>query len=350
MLNPISKNRSYLYAFLIVWIVIFGIHTFIINFFYDVDTVVSFADSAIFNFLIALIGFNLWYVIRFNMRDNATAFDMVINHLIIAAIIISIWVAASYFLLVYLFNENTTYVQFLNDSLPWRAVLGVFFYLIFIQFYYVILYYEDLQEKLQIESDLQNLVKEAELSALKSQINPHFLFNSLNSISSLTITNPETAQEMVIKLSDFLRYSLSHDKNEEASLKEEFANLVRYLDIEKVRFGKRLKFISKVPENCANFKIPSMILQPLIENAIKHGVYNSTEEVIVELICKVEKDFVVIEIWNDYDPKALKKIGKGIGLSNIKKRLQLTYQRQDLLETIADKMVYRAILKLPKNN
>lgn len=350
MLNPISKNKSYLIAFLIVWIVIFAIHTFIINFFYEVDIVVSIADSLIFNLLIALIGFNLWYVIRFNMRDTATAFDMVVNHLIIAIIIISIWVSASYFILATLFKENTNYAQFLNDSLPWRAVLGIFFYLIFIQFYYVILYYEDLQEKLKIESDLHNLVKEAELSALKSQINPHFLFNSLNSISSLTITNPETAQEMVIKLSDFLRYSLSHDKNEQASLKEEFANLVRYLDIEKVRFGKRLKFISRVPENCAEFKIPSMILQPLIENAIKHGVYNSTEEVVVELICNVEKEFVVIEIWNDYDPKALKKVGKGIGLSNIKKRLQLTYQRQDLLETIAEKMVYRAILKLPKNN
>jgi len=350
MLNPISKNKSYFIAFLIVWIVIFGIHTFIINFFYEVDTIVSLADSLIFNLLIALIGFNLWYVIRFNMRDTSTAFDMVVNHLIIAIVIISIWVSASYFILVALFKTNTNYVQFLNDSLPWRAVLGIFFYLIFIQFYYVILYYEDLQEKLKIESDLQNLVKEAELSALKSQINPHFLFNSLNSISSLTITNPETAQEMVIKLSDFLRYSLSHDKNEQASLKEEFANLVRYLDIEKVRFGKRLKFISNVPDNCSNFRIPSMILQPLIENAIKHGVYNSTEEVVVELICRVEEEYVVIEIWNDYDPKALKKVGKGIGLSNIKKRLQLTYQRQDLLETIAEKMVYRAILKLPKNN
>ena len=132
MLNPISNNKSYLLAFLVVWIVIFGIHTFVINFFYDVDTIASFADSAIFNLLIALIGFNLWYVIRFNMRDTATAFDMVINHLIIAVVIISIWVAASYFILAALFKENTNYVQFLNDSLPWRAVLGIFFYLIFI--------------------------------------------------------------------------------------------------------------------------------------------------------------------------------------------------------------------------
>lgn len=349
MLNPISKNRSYLLAFMIVWIVIFGIHTFIIGFFYDVNSVVSLADSAIFNFLFALIGFNLWYVIRFNLRETSTAFDMVINHLIVALLVISIWVAASYFLLHTIFQDNDTYCKFLYESLPWRAVTGIFFYLVFIQFYYVILYYEDIQEKLKIESELQNLVKEAELSALKSQINPHFLFNSLNSISSLTITNPEVAQEMVIKLSDFLRYSLSHDRNEQASLKEEFENLIRYLDIEKVRFGKRLKFVSKITDDCADYKIPNMILQPLIENAIKHGVYNSTEEVVVELDCHVSQEYITIEIWNDYDPEAVKKVGRGIGLSNIKKRLQLIYQRQDLLETIADKMIYRAILKIPKS-
>ena len=173
----------------------------------------------------------------------------------------------------------------------------------------MILYYEDLQDKLKIESELQSLVKEAELNALKSQINPHFLFNSLNSISSLTITNPDKAQEMVIKLSDFLRYSLSHDKNEKASLQQEFENLQRYLDIEKIRFGKRLNFIEKIPEKCINFEIPNMILQPLIENSIKHGVYNSTEEVFVELSCKELNDYVIIEITNDYDSDAIKKVG-----------------------------------------
>ena len=123
----------------------------------------------------------------------------------------------------------------------------------------------------------------------------------------------------------------------------------RYLEIEKVRFGKRLKFIEKIPENCINFEIPNMILQPLIENSIKHGVYNSTEEVQVELSCREDNGYIIIEITNDYDPDAIKKVGKGIGLKNIKNRLQLIYQRQDLLETIAEKMVFRAILKIPKN-
>lgn len=349
MLNPISKNRTYLLSFLAVWVLIFAIHTLIIFFAYDLPILVSLTDSAIFNFLFAVIGINLWYVIRFNLRETATSFDLVMNHVLVAVVILAIWISLSYFSLVYLYTDNLDYKQFLNESLPWRAVTGIFFYLFFILFYYMILYYEDLQDKLKIEGELQTLVKEAELNALKSQINPHFLFNSLNSISSLTITNPDKAQEMVIKLSDFLRYSLSHDKNEKASLQEEFENLKRYLDIEKVRFGKRLNFVSKVPENCIKFEIPNMILQPLIENSIKHGVYNSTEEVLVVLTCKEEKGFVVIEIVNDYDPDAVKKAGQGIGLSNIRKRMQLIYQRQDLLETIAEKMVFRAILRLPKN-
>ena len=349
MLNPLSKNRNYLITYFIVWLVIILLQSFIIFYFYDVNLRISIGDSLVFNLIFALVGYNLWYVIRFNLKENSTIFDTLINHLVVAVIIISTWIGGAWLILTNTFSDAVTYHQFLNDSLPWRVIMGIFYYLLFIMYYYVMLYYEDLQEKLKIENQLQNLVQEAELNALKSQINPHFLFNSLNSISSLTITNPDKAQEMVIKLSDFLRYSLSHDKNEKASLKQEFENLQRYLDIEKIRFGKRLKFSTDIPEKCLNRQIPNMILQPLIENAIKHGVYHSTEEVLVELKCTETSDFVQIEISNEYDPDAVKKVGQGIGLSNIKKRLQLIYHRLDLLEIHAEKMVFRAIIKLPKH-
>jgi LytS/YehU family sensor histidine kinase len=94
--------------------------------------------------------------------------------------------------------------------------------------------------------------------------------------------------------------------------------------------------------------IPNMILQPLIENAIKHGVYDSTEEVLVELSCSNDDEYVYIEIANEYDPDSIKKKGQGIGLKNIRKRLQIIYQRQDLFEVKAEKMVFRATLKIPK--
>ncbi len=350
MLNPISKHRSYFFSFIMVWAVIFGIHTIIINFFYEIPGIISLTDSAVFNLFFAIIGYNLWFVVRFNLREKQKSFDLIISHLITAIVIIAIWLVSSYFLLKNMYVENSSYIQFLNDSLPWRVITGIFFYLFFIMFYYVMLYYEDLQDKLKVEADLKNLVQEAELNALKSQINPHFLFNSLNSISSLTITNPDNAQEMVIKLSDFLRYSLSHDKNEKTSLQDEISNLKRYLDIEKVRFGKRLNFVHDISKDCLSIEIPNMILQPLIENSIKHGVYNSSEEVLVTLKCDIKGDYVNIEISNEYDPEAVKKKGQGIGLSNIKKRLQLIYKRQDLLEIKAEKLTFTALLKFPLEN
>lgn len=348
MLNPLSKNRNYLTAYLATWLSIMLMQAFIIFYFYDVNWKISIADSITFNTIFAIVGYNLWYVVRFNLKETSSVFDMLVNHVVVAVIIVSAWIGGSWLLLTNTFSDSSSYHQFLNDSLPWRVIMGIFYYLLFIMYYYIMLYYEDLQEKLKIEAELHGLVQQAELNALKSQINPHFLFNSLNSISSLTITNPDKAQDMVIKLSDFLRYSLSHDKNEKASLKQEFENLQRYLDIEKIRFGKRLNFSTEIPAKCLNQQIPNMILQPLIENAIKHGVYHSTEEVLVELKCTEKDNFVIIEISNEYDPDAVKKVGQGIGLSNIKKRLQLIYHRQDLLEIIAEKIVFRAIIKLPK--
>jgi len=348
MLNPVSKNKNYFIGYLSIWVLIIAMHTLVLNFFYGINGMESLTDALVFNLIFLLIGYSLWYVIRFNLKEKPSFLDLLFNHLLIASVVIVLWLLMGYFTMQNFYGTDETYMLFLKDSLAWRAVMGLFYYLLFVMFYYLILYYDDLQEKLKIESKLQNMVTKAELETLKSQINPHFLFNSLNSISSLTITSPEKAQEMVIKLSDFLRYSLSHDKNEKTSLEKEFENLKRYLEIEKVRFGKRLNFVYNIPVSCYKQMIPNMILQPLIENSIKHGVYNSSDEVQVEISCNKEKAYLVIEISNDYDPEMKKPKGGGIGLKNIRKRLQLIYHRTDLLETVAEKMVFRAILRLPK--
>lgn len=347
MLNPFIKNRNYLIIYLAVWVSLMLIQTAILNYYQELSLVSSLNDAVVFNGLLALIGFNIWYVLRFNMKDEQSKFDLIINHMLVGIVTIAIWLTSGYFLMQALEPTNEAYLEFLYISLPWRAVIGAFFYLIFILIYYMMLYYEDLQQKMRVESELNSLVRDAELNALKSQINPHFLFNSLNSISSLTMNDPEKAQEMVIKLSDFLRYSLSHDRNETTSLKKELENIERYLDIEKVRFGHRLKFQKYVPEACLQSDIPNMILQPLFENAIKHGVYHSTEEVLIELRCEPNKDFIELHIQNDFDPDAAKPKGEGIGLKNIRKRLELIYQRADLLEIKREKISFEVVLRIP---
>ena len=138
------------------------------------------------------------------------------------------------------------------------------------------------------------MVKEAELKSLKYQINPHFIFNSLNSISSLTISDPQKAQEMTIKLSSFLRSTLSKNEKQKSKLSEEISNAKLYLDIEKVRFDDKFEFIEEVENACKDMEVPSMILQPLFENAIKHGVYESLEKVTIKMKCFSEKEYFKI--------------------------------------------------------
>jgi two-component system, LytTR family, sensor kinase len=174
-----------------------------------------------------------------------------------------------------------------------------------------------------------------ELNLLKSQINPHFLFNSLNSISSLTITDAEKAQDMLIKLSEYLRYALKQKDNKPVTLKEELDNCNRYLEIEKIRFGDKLITNFDIEIECYTKKLPVLILQPLYENAVKHGVYESLVPVKITTKVYMSGSKMNICISNDYDNTAITRKGEGIGLDNVKTRLNLFYNKKS--ELIIDK-------------
>jgi LytS/YehU family sensor histidine kinase len=213
--------------------------------------------------------------------------------------------------------------------------------------YYVIIYYNDLQKKLENEARLNEIVKDSELNLLKAQINPHFLFNSLNSVSSLTMSNPVKAQEMVIKLSDFLRYTISRDKEKLSTLNSELENTRRYLDIEQVRFGSRLEYEFRIDDRCLSLEMPVMILQPLFENAVKHGVYESTGKVTISTTGELFEGYMQIVITNNFEPGAPSKKGAGIGLKNIRERLKLIYRNEQLLETRVVGNLFGATLIIP---
>jgi two-component system LytT family sensor kinase len=198
------------------------------------------------------------------------------------------------------------------------------------------------------EGELKALIKESELSSLKSQINPHFLFNSLNSISSLTIISPERAREMIIKLSEFLRYSLSKDDKQLTTLGQEINNVNRYLDIEKIRFGKRLNILTKIGDECLGKKLPWLILQPVIENAIKYGVYENIEESTIELSCWCNKDMLRLSVSNNYDSDLIINKGEGIGLQNIRHRLRIIYNSDSLLKVNSTNGIFEVVFSFPQ--
>jgi len=348
MLNPITNNKNYLINYAIVWSIIIGAHFATLHWYYNFSIGIAIADSLIFNIFFAFLGISLWYSVRYNNAEK-NFISLISTHIISSLIIVGFWLISGYFILKYTIND-VHYLSFLDSSFPWRIVSGIFYYAAFILIYYVIVYYQDIQEKNKEEANLKTLLKEIELNSLKNQINPHFLFNSLNSISSLTITSPEKAQEMIIKLSEYLRYSLNNEEQQITTLATELENIKLYLDIEKIRFGERLNFQFNCDDTSLKAQIPAMILQPLFENAIKHGVYESNEPINIYLNCKIEDEQLCLSLKNDFDPTAKQKKGAGIGLNNIRERLFLIYKSNSLLSINKTETTFSISINIPQND
>ena len=347
MINPFINNKKVLATYFVVWFFIFLVQVSVLNFFLNIPILTALLDSAVFNLIYQLLGISLWYTVSFNSLENYNAVKIFLNHIAAAVITSGLWILAGYYIMSNIVNGKGIYSEFLIKSLVWRFLIGILYYTVIIAVDYVIIYYNNFQEKLLREAELNALVKEAELKTLKYQINPHFIFNSLNSISSLTISNPAQAQEMTIKLSAFLRSTLSKNEKQKNLLNEEINNAKLYLDIEKVRFADKFEFIEDVKQECEELEVPSMILQPLFENAIKHGVYESLDKVTIKLSCGMEGDYFNITVENDFDPDAVPRKGEGIGIKNIKNRLKLIYNQDNLVKVEKLNNLFRVNLYIP---
>ncbi|MCB9174276.1 MAG: histidine kinase [Flavobacteriales bacterium] len=346
MLNPITSNKKYLLNYAAVWFIIIGAHFAVLHWYYHISIKIAIVDSLLFNIFFAFLGISLWYVVRYN-KTSKNFVALFASHLVSSLIIIGLWLISGYLILKYAVSDDF-YLLFLEGSFPWRIISGIFYYLAFILVYYVVVFYQDNQERIKQEFKLKTVLKEVELSALKNQINPHFLFNSLNSISSLTITSPEKAQDMIIKLSEYLRYALSNENEQVTTMGMELDNIKLYLEIEKIRFGKRLDFKLNINNNYLTAKVPAMILQPIFENAIKHGVYESVEPIAIVMDTKIEDNTLFITVVNDYDASAKQTKGEGIGLKNIQERLFLIYRKRDLLTTEKSQHLFKLNIKIPQ--
>lgn len=199
------------------------------------------------------------------------------------------------------------------------------------------------------KAEAERMAKEAELYKLRQQLQPHFLFNSLNSISALTASQPEKARHMIQQLSDFLRGTLRRDEQQWSSLKEELEYLQLYLDIEKVRFGYRLQTTVDCDEAVLQMKLPSLLLQPVVENAIKFGLYDTVGEVLIGIQATKTNDTLEITVTNPFDEETAQPLqGTGFGLASIKRRLFLLFARQDLLSTSAVENKFITTIVIPQ--
>lgn len=350
MQNPILSKWLGIIAFQIWWTIAILVQFATLYSFYDFRFGIAIVDSIVFNLTFALLSIGIWYWVKYSDFEKQRMLNVIFNHIAAAVISILVWVTASTFILKNIYTNEPEYIDFLKTSLPWRLSIGTFYYILSGLIYYLIIYVQNFREQINREAEIKTLVRDAELNWLKHQINPHFLFNSLNSISSLTMSDPEKAQEMVIRLSDLLRYSLKQSSQSLVTISDEISNCIKYLDIEKVRFGKRLNYKINATEDVMPFLVPAMILQPLFENAIKHGIASTSEP--GEIIASFEKKHgaLKISIQNTVSSENQSSRGTGVGIANIARRLNLLYGMNDLISTKNLGNYYIVEVNIPKLN
>jgi two-component system LytT family sensor kinase len=344
--TPLSVKKIKQLCSLILagWIIVCA---FLIYYTLNFDWQIALIDSLISNGLLAtgciLLSNMLGY---YQPKNSKLLFILLLTGVKAVVVVLLIKYGLNYFL-----ADTPNYEQFLELSLPFRLILA-FLCLSWCALANTLWY--RLEEQSETQNRLmmaQNLAKEAELNKLRHQLQPHFLFNSLNSVYALTIVNPMEAGTMITKLAAFLRGTLKRDDEIWVNVAEEMDYIQLYLDIEKVRFSHRLNIDVQIEENTLGLCLPGTLLQPIVENAIKFGLYNTSQAITITIRVKLENKLLVICVANPYDPEMIASKGTGFGLSAIRRRLYLLFADSNLLQTeTKDDNLYITTLKIPQKD
>lgn len=251
----------------------------------------------------------------------------------------------------WLFRDNEAYLNFLLLSMPVRAIFTMVICLFVVVLHWMWNALNEQREKEKRRVAMEQLAKEAELATLRQKLQPHFLFNSLNSISALAAAKPEQARKMIQQLSDFLRGTLKKDEEKVIPLKDELQHLNLYLEIEKVRFGHRLNIEMEYASDANDLHIPPLLLQPIVENAIKYGLYDTLGDTVISIQTQKVGNDLLVQVKNPFDSKTQENnSGTGFGLSSVQRRLFLLYARNDLLTIEKKDNLFITTLKIPQLN
>jgi LytS/YehU family sensor histidine kinase len=245
----------------------------------------------------------------------------------------------------WMFNAQTdrTIVHYIYSVLYW-----FWFFFSWTAAYLALSYSIMVEEQERHAADLAVKAQEAQVSALRYQINPHFLFNTLNAIAALIRDAPSRAEEMVVRLSDFFRRSLAIDPTEDVTLSQEVELQRLYLEIERTRFPDRLRFEVALDDGSAEVKVPALLLQPLVENAVKHGVARSERPTCIQIRARVDGPVLEIVVENDAPASGSSPNGERVGLSNVRDRLRSRFGDEAGLECAeAPGGGFRNIIRIP---
>jgi two-component system, LytTR family, sensor histidine kinase AlgZ len=328
MVHPILADRRRLNLYLLAWNPIALLLALVLALGSGLSWLQSVVLAIPLALVYAFVCLSGWYISREVPRSPADLFRLLGAHTAAAGLSSALWLALGRGFSIGLESASPLFTGLVTGLLrqwPLLFVVGVLLYLLASAVQYTVLATDASRAAERRALELQVHAREAELRALRAQIDPHFLFNSLHSISALTTSNPQGARRMALLLGDFLRDSLRVGGRDRIPLGEELRLLRQFLDIEHVRFGDRLRVRWEVAEDTAACELPPLLLQPLVENAVTHGIAHLLDggEVVVRAGRRGGRLYIGIE--NPCDPDRPRRGGAGVGLENVRRRLDTAF-------------------------
>jgi len=352
-LDPLLKNRAALFWVLHIggWLG-YAISQYLGTLLYDIQT--EHMQGYVTVIVVATVsGFLLSLELRYIYRRLWTRSPQVI--------IVGALLSCYLFALVWRVIINATYMRYASGSMEWvmaspleffaNAMAATYLLLCWTAIYFGIKYYRSLQDQREATLRAATLAQEAQLKMLRYQLNPHFLFNTLNAISTLILDSENrTANQAVMRLSEFLRYTLDQDPMKKVTLRQEIEAMNLYLTTEKLRFGERLRLEFAVEDRALEALVPSLLLQPLIENAVKYAVSPSERGGTVRVEGRARGSMLELAVADDgpgINTGAAPGAGRGVGLRNTRERLSVLYEDRHRFATLDNKPGLRIELGLP---
>jgi hypothetical protein len=349
MMHPILARRRNLGLYLAGWLPVAVLLVYLIV---ESRQVAWFEASVVVLTLCVVYQFvclSAWYSCRAAPLDGSPLSRIWVTHTVAAVVLSFLWVEMARGLTVLLSRQPRFAgldVRFATQT-PLIFGSGILLYLLAVASHYVVLAAEAWHRAEARALRTSALASDAELRALRAQINPHFLFNSLNSISALTSIDASRAREMCLLLADFLRLTLGMGEKSAIPFSEELDLLEKFMAIEKVRFGERLKMQEHISEDARRCFIPALLLQPLLENAVSHGIASMADGGLIRLEARVQDGRLAILVENDRDDEAPWRKRNGVGLKNVRSRLEARYGKEATFRAEAEEQKFRVSMSLP---
>lgn len=348
-MHPILSERRVFVLYLVVWLVAGGLLSALLTTAGGLNLLEAASLSIPMMLVYGFMCLASYYLCRtFPLRRFDIA-RLLLIHAFGAALSSSLWISIgkSWVSLVAQLPPLLPLDEKYPAEIPLLFSVGISMFLLSIAVHYALIAFNESREAERQTMELRFHAQEAELRALRAQINPHFLFNSLNSVSALTTQDPQAARKMTLLLADFFRKSVSLGSQHSVMLEEELALAMNFLGIEQVRFGDRLRIELAIQDEAKRIPVPPLLLQPIIENAISHGIAHLVEGGLISIRADKRGNRLSIRIENPTDPDRPAGRGTGIGIENVRNRLKASYGMDARLETNVTPDRYRVEVLIP---